>query len=97
MPEHSKEQILAALEALGHDGPACQPLFDASSLFCGQNMDNYEQVFNEYRAKYAAKGLPDREATFRAAMILSGVSIDLGFRAAQRLQEIDQLEAMEIT
>ena len=97
MPEHSKEQILAALEGLEHDGPVPQPLFDASSAFCKQNGDGYGRIFSKYRAKYVADGSPDQMAAEKAAMILVGVSIDLGFRAAQRLQEIDQLEAMEIT
>ena len=97
MPEHSKEQILAALEGLGNDGPAPQALFDASTAFCQQNMDAYGRIFSEYRARYAAEGLLDQEATSRAAILLAAVSLDLGFRASQRLQEIDQLEAMEIT
>ena len=101
MPEHSKEQILAALEA-AIQGCELIPAVgspeatSANDIFARHSME-FIKGFTGAADKASANGDTRSAAIYDAIGSIVVSSITLGLLAAQRLQEIDQLESMELT
>ena len=103
MPEHSKDQILAALEGVINDPGMLESQIalsgpdwaaEAGIEFAIKYIDVFVRTAASNYEGHKTKGRSEAEATTRVISCLVVHSISIGLLAAERLQEIDQLEAM---
>jgi hypothetical protein len=106
MPEHSKEQILAALEGLINDPGVLESqmaraepdiVTEAGIEFAIKYINVFHRTAAKSQERHIRDGRSEAESTSRVITSLVVHSISIGFLAARRLHEIDELEAMEIT
>lgn len=97
MPKHSKEQILAALQGIiGEDSnESWENSTAAARTFVARHASAISSIAKDEAGRARSDGMPSEVIDELALLGVAIYSVAIGFCAAQRLQEIDELEAME--